>query len=98
MAVNRYKMQRAIQDEIQVSQYWLPVVKMKIHICYAFNVSQYIYMPVTAPDTNVNTDVLAAAVLHINTTDVCRCVLCSEYLCVWLNKCNIIIQMANINF
>lgn len=57
-----------------------------------------IYLPVTAPATNVNTDVLAAAVLHINTTDVCRCVLCSEYLCVWLNKCNIIIQMANINF
>lgn len=55
---------------------------MKTHnIRYVSGASQHLCLfLLLAP---MNTDVLAAAGLHINTADVCRCVLC----CVRLSVC-----------
>lgn len=64
---------------------------MKTHnIRYVSGASQHLcLLLLLAP---MNTDVLAAAVLHINTADVCRCVVCSVHLSVWPTERKLLIH------
>lgn len=72
--------------------YYLPVIKMKIH-----NIRECLSCACCwAKGTNENANVLAAAVLHINTAYVCGCVLCSLFFCACLNNWNVTRRVQSI--